>query len=461
MAAIITQDLKNQVIQDIFDDITDSAGAKYYIGIGKSETWNDSDLAPTPEQTEREIRNFRLGVQSVKRVADFSFVVPRNNWISGTTYSAYNDNLGGHPVTPYYAMTDTNAVYLCVRQGKNALGVAVASTIKPTGVDVVTKTYADGYAWKFLYTITTPNQTAFLAANFQPVLLQGKLDSDGSGNVTSLSQLVEQKGIQDAAINNSLSGVQVLTGGAGYTSAPSVTIKGNGTGARAIATVSGGAVTKIEMDESAGTLVLGSGYDYAEATLSGGGPTTSATARVRLSPRGGFGKDPRVDLRSRAIMFNTKPSGAETTGDSSEFLIGTSFRTIGIVKNPLDSADVAFTGTAGNSLNRLKMSTATGLSFTIGSTLTGGSSAAKAIIDRKDSDELYYHQTEATGFNSFTQGEGVADSDGNTGTLLNTSSFSLKPKAMPFTGDLLYIENRASVQRAADQTEDIKVIIEI
>jgi len=461
MSAIITQDLKKAAIQYIFDDITDSAGAKYYIGISKSDEWNDSDLAPTPEQTEREIRNFRLGLQAMKRVADFSFVVPRNNWISGTTYSAYNDNLGGHTTTPYYAMTDTNAVYLCVKQGRNALGNAVASTIKPTGVDVITKTYADGYAWKFLYTMTTPNLSSFLAANFHPVLLQGKLDSDGSGNVTSLSQLVEQKGIQNAAINNSLAGVQVLTGGAGYTSAPTVTIKGNGTGARAIATVSGGAVTKIEMDESAGTLVLGSGYDYAEAVLSGGGPTTSATARVRLSPTGGFGKDPRNDLRSRAIMFNAKPSGAETTGDSSEFPIGTSFRQIGIIRNPLDSADVAFTATSGNSLNRLKMSTATGLSFTIGSTLTGATSAAKAIIDRKDSDELYYHQTEATGFISFAQGEGVADSDNNTGTLLNTANFHLDPKAMPFSGDLLYVESRASVLRTADQTEDIKVIIEI
>ena len=461
MAAIITQDLKKQVIEYIFDDITDSAGAKYYIGIGKSDQWNDSDVATTPEQTEREIRNFRLGIQSMKRVADFSFVVPRNNWISSTTYSAYNDNLGGHTVIPYYVMTDTNAVYLCVRQGRNALGIAVASTVKPTGVDITTKTYADGYAWKFLYTITTPNLSAFLAANYHPVLSQGKLDSDGSGNVTSLSQLVEQKGIQNAAINNSLAGVQLLTGGAGYTGTPTVTIKGNGTGARAIATVSGGAVTKIEMDESAGTLVLGSGYNYAEAVLSGGSPTTAATARVRLSPKGGFGKDPRNDLRSRAIMFNTKPSGAETTGDSSEFIIGAAFRQIGIIRNPLDSADVAFTATAGNSLNRLKMSPATGLSFTIGSTLTGGTSAAKAIIDRKDSDELYYHQTEATGFISFSQGEGVADSDGNTGTLLNTTSFSLKPKAMPFTGDLLYVENRASVLRAADQTEDIKVIIEI
>jgi hypothetical protein len=30
-----------------------------------------------------------------------------------------------------------------------------------------------------------------------------------------------------------------------------------------------------------------------------------------------------------------------------------------------------------------------------------------------------------------------------------------------YSGDLLYVENRTAVTRAADQTEDIKVIIEI
>ena len=111
MAAIITHDLKKQVIQDILDDITDSAGAKYYIGIGKSEPWNDSDLAPTPEQTERESRNFRLGLQSMKRVADFSFVVPRNNWITGTTYSAYNDNAAA---TPYISILCNDRYKRCL-----------------------------------------------------------------------------------------------------------------------------------------------------------------------------------------------------------------------------------------------------------------------------------------------------------------------------------------------------------
>ena len=37
----------------------------------------------------------------------------------------------------------------------------------------------------------------------------------------------------------------------------------------------------------------------------------------------------------------------------------------------------------------------------------------------------------------------------------------IEPKVDKYSGDLMYIENRAAVTRAADQTEDIKVIIEI
>ena len=84
----------------------------------------------------------------------------------------------------------------------------------------------------------------------------------------------------------------------------------------------------------------------------------------------------------------------------------------------------------------------------------------KSCLHYLDSDEIWYHQTEGTGFTAFQASEGVKDSDNNTGTLLG-SGFNLKPVAMPFTGDLLYVESRAAVNRTADQTEDIKVIIEI
>ena len=50
-------------------------------------------------------------------------------------------------------------------------------------------------------------------------------------------------------------------------------------------------------------------------------------------------------------------------------------------------------------------------------------------------------------------------------TLLNSNSLSLtsgyaNPELQPDTGNIIYLENRKPIQRASDQTEDIKVIIE-
>lgn len=50
MAAIITDKLKKQVLESIITDI-DSSDNNYYIGVGRSEVWNVSDTAPTPENT--------------------------------------------------------------------------------------------------------------------------------------------------------------------------------------------------------------------------------------------------------------------------------------------------------------------------------------------------------------------------------------------------------------------------
>ena len=85
-------------------------------------------------------------------------------------------------------------------------------------------------------------------------------------------------------------------------------------------------------------------------------PTKVATGKVIFGPKAGFGADPRDDLRARAIMFNVKPVGDE----DGEFIVGNSFRQIGLIRNPLstDSASgVAFTSSDGNCLRRLQMAT--------------------------------------------------------------------------------------------------------
>ncbi len=73
-----------------------------------------------------------------------------------------------------------------------------------------------------------------------------------------------------------VSGITITNGGTGYTSAPVVTITGAGTGATARATVTGGAVTAVDLQ------TVGSGYSVAPTvSFSGGGGTgAAATATV-------------------------------------------------------------------------------------------------------------------------------------------------------------------------------------
>jgi hypothetical protein len=451
--ATVTNPLKKQVISSIQSDFADSA-ENYFAVIGRSEDWNDSDIAPTVVNTAREERNFRLGAQSAKNIIDLSFVVPRYNWSSGAIYSAYDDAQVGYPAQSYYVMNDNNQVYMCIQQSKNASGQAQVSTVQPSGNTTGTPfDTADGYIWKFLYSISALDATKYISANYLPIKLQGATDSD------SPAADVEQLAVQNAAIVGQIVGYAVDSGGSGYTSTPTVTVTGNGTKAKAGATISGGQVVKVELIDSSGNYTLGSGYNYADVAVTGGGsPTKPASVRAILSTPLGLGGDPRDDLRSTSIMFNVKPTGTENT----DFIVGNDFRQVGLMKDLKDSSgSVDFTASTGIILKQLKLSSVTS-GFTADNTIEGSTSGVQALIDKVDSSNIWYHQTEVTGFGNFDSGENITETDGNGAGVLNASFAPyINPEIDAFSGQLLYIDSRAAITRATDQTEDIKIVIQI
>ena len=484
MVAIITQKTKGLLMRKLKSDADalstsydlDSSDNKYYIAIGRSEDWNASDDVSTesPVITGREERDFRLSMQSVKTAADVSFVVPKVPWSTGNVYDAYDDTIVSHGSASRngsYVIIDNNQVYLCVRTPFEVTGSEKASTVAPSGTSTKPFTTSDGYGWKFLYTVGVSDNSAFTTANFMPVKKLHKLDSDGSGNITAVSTDVQLKTIQDAAMDRPIAGFELISGGAGYQNAPTVTIVGNGLYAQAETQVLNNAVQSITLkdDSALGTGVKhGRGYDYAHVvfnTVGGDTITETATARVKLGPKEGYGADSRIDLKSKAIMFNTKPTGTET---ANAFHVGTSFRQIALMKNLKDSEGRAFTAQSGNALRRLKLS-GHATAFTKGSVLSG-TNAAKAIVGHTGVtatlgggavNEIWYHQNETTGFVGFDSGDTVTDAAGGEGTVSSIARNDVMGDVDPFSGEVLYIENRAKVVRATEQTEDIKVIIEI
>ena len=451
--AIVTSKFKREMIQLLLNDFNDSASNKYYIGIGRSDDWNATDTAPAVENHDVEARLFRNSLQSVKKVSDISFVVPRYNWSSGTTYSAYSDKTSAYPDNPYYVMNDNNQVYICVQQAKNAQGDPLDSTIQPSGnTSGTTFITSDDYGWKFLYSISALDASKFMAANFIPVKKQ-----IGSGTQASDT---EQLAVQTAAVDGEIIGYALDSGGEGYTSTPTLTIVGDGTKAKAVAALSGTSVSKVDVQDSASTLCLGSGYTNAIVTQSGGSPTKPAKIRPIFAPKNGAGSDPRQDLLSSNIMLGVKPAGTE----SNDFVVGNDFRQVGLFRNILDSsAGTLFTSATGIALKQLVFSSgASGDdAFTPDKNIIGLSSGIKGIIDKVDGTNVWYHQNDETGYGNFTNGETVEETDGTGEGILHGSSSLVLPEVETLTGDLLYIDNRAAVTRASDQTEDIKIVIQI
>ena len=456
MAAIVTNKFKNQLLDTLYDEVVNATN-RYYIAIGRSEAWDSAETVPTPINSLREVRNFKLSAQSIKQVTDVSFVIPRYNWVNGTIYSAWDDALSGIPSNANYVITEDNQVYMCLRQGKNALGIAVTSTEKPNGTGYAPFKMADGYIWKFMYSLSGATSSKFLSANFMPV---AKIeDSSNAPGITATQR--EQALVQENATAGQILGVKITDQGNGYTSAPTVTIIGNGVNAAATATVSGGRVINIELDSSTDSgMTMGSGYQYASITISGGGGS-GAEARAIISPEDGIGANSIVDLRSSSLMFNVKPAGTE----NGDFIVANQdFRQIALMKRPRKYNDSDYTNSTGRLLRYMTLtSVASAESFTRDVVITGATSGAQAIIDDIDSDRLYAHQTEITGFTEFNEGETISGG-GQTGTLLSPG-FDVDSDAFSdddverFKNDILYIENRAPVERTLTQTEDIKAVI--
>ena len=149
MTATITDDFKRQLSGNLKK--TYDSGDTYYICVGRSEQWNNTDTPPGVSlqdnlQSISYSRQTRLSMQSAKRVFNLSYVIPRYNWQSGTIYQAYDDTVTDvTDNTKYYVITQLNQVYMCLRSGIDGAGNIIPSIVEPTGVSVNPFKTADGY----------------------------------------------------------------------------------------------------------------------------------------------------------------------------------------------------------------------------------------------------------------------------------------------------------------------------
>lgn len=501
MAGKITKNFRLHTSEQFYEQFDEAAPSNIYFFIARSTPWDVETAPPDPIDSTRET-GYKIwdNMLALKKVtpSDVSYSVVRNDWTLNTVYSQYTSDTEYFVGDNFYVITDDYNVYKCLSNNNGA-----QSSIKPTGKSTSPLTTADGYIWKYMYTVSASDALKFNTARYIPVKFLGS--DDGS----------DQWAVQQAAVDGSISSVIITSGGSNYKEhtgtlvlggtttcrlavgadgandtyngstiyiasgtgagqirtisdydgttkevtvspafspavdtsstyvvSPKVNITGDGTGAVAYSRVTGSAVSKINM------INFGSGYKIVNATITAG-VGSGAVVSAQLAPFGGHGKNAVDELFGHNVMMNVKLTGSE----DGDFMISNDFRTVGIIVDPIDNdtTDIA-TGLTYNQTTKLTLSSPV-LAFTNDEVITGGTSGTTANIVEYFSNTVIM----VTGnIRNFTGGETITG--GTSGATATVSSIA-QPGLSKYTGKLLYVENRAPVSRGSEQQEDIKMLI--
>ena len=473
---------------------------RLYVFIGRPQEWDNENAPPTPVDSFQEFSDTFSDMISLKRVlaSDTIQVVRRIDWTPpeqttgglGYVYDMYRHDYSSTKTASsgatklydadFYVVNSQYQVYKCIYNGTSPSDPnGKPSTVEPTGTSTSIITTADGYRWKYLYTIPVGQVLKFFSNDYMPVLSDVAVTGD--------------------AVGGEIDTVVIQASGTGYNNGTyeNVPIKGDGVGGRVSLVVDGGKVVSATVTSG------GSGYTFGKIVIDeingiGAGTGTGAAIDVIIPPDTGHGSDPTKELGGYRVMINTKFTYDEGSGD---FPTDNDYRRIGLVINPNQYGTTELTSAITLSATRAVIfsPTFTGQFQTdeiiTQSRTVGGqqvTARGRVISWNTTTKVLKYYQNridgvfpEITGnLTEFEGGNPVTGSTSGTSAdpdinfpvvsgvstrVINNTEYDLgmsftngyaKPEIEPNSGEIIYIDNRGAISRAGDQIEDIKIVIE-
>ena len=398
----------------------------------------------------------------------------------------------------YYVMNEDYRVYICIENGSSGTNPkGNVSQDQPTFTDLEPSRAGDsgdGYIWKYLFTISPSDIIKFDSTDYITV--------PNSWDTSSDAQIRAMRESGDSTVNeNQIKTVYIDDAGGSYANGlgQEMNIIGDGTGGKVRVDVEGGKITN--------TVVVSGGKNYSYALVDLGSinsNTTSTPAHLIpiIPPSRGHGHDIYKELGTDRVLVY-----ARFDDSTKDFPVDTSFAQVSIVKNPTAvGTSNTFTDNNFNGLSAFKFNNVTGtpkVGEKIEQTVQNGTAKAFGYVASFDTEtkvlkyftdrSLFYNQTtkdqqDYTGIS--TNGRPYAFESSSNLISGQTSSFTgaidtafagiatnptgvkqinlgvsftagmAVPEINKGSGEVIYLDNRASIARNARQKEDIKVILE-
>ena len=508
MPGVVTTRFRYNLVDQFVEQFGEASATNMYLFIARVEGFPDDLNPPTPVSTvqdnDYEAWRNMIALHKIAQ-SDAKRAIQRNNWTSTTIYHEYQTNDSYLYANNFYAMTPDFNVYKCLFNNNGG-----QSTVQPTGTSTSLLKTSDGYIWKYMYTVDSADVAKFVTTTHIPVsnatavqaaAVNGAIDvvdmsANGTGyrsntgtfaTVTDGSTFTLQataSAVDDFYNNGTIyiqSGkgagqLREITDYTGSTRTPTINVAFNpvpntsstyfigpkievlGDGNQEFLAyannVAGGQVRTIEVIES------GNNYSYANVVITGaGGAGSGAVANAYIAPYGGHGSDPARELGATSVILSTQLSG----NVSNTFVTNNDFRILGLVSNPIQrSGNTVATSTQYDQSFKLTLTSVSG-DFTADEIVVSNRNATGRVIRFANSNAsgtsgvLLLHSVRPNPNGaSFLATETIT---GNVSSVTATIDSVAEQPLVPFTGEILYRENRTPITRSADQTEDIKLVI--
>lgn len=494
--------------------------SQYYIGIGKSDPYkgfDGSDASPASPvaavKTEVDVRNNLIALQKVSVAlntgsaasqtaiyGNAGYVLPRYNWASGTYFKAYDpsDPSCYYPSTlpngslayPCYAVWNSGSgdrVYICAQSGIDSSSQKTVTSQPHQGATVigtVAPTLADSYRWTCVSDLGLDTGATLSAKGLSTSTgnTSSTLDSNQffkiyrRATTTGSSALITAPTSSAGAIYS----CRVVSGGAGYTTASTFLIKGDGTSAtgRVTSIGLGGVIVSVDMTAN------GSGYTTGAVEFNVSLGTTTAIIVPRIAPQNGFGYDVTSDLPAHYAGFYANFAYDAVYPGAADVPSTDQIRQVSLIRNP-----VVFASTSGSTityrcLKSLVINTTSTANLpdfgdVIEQTAGGSGETARGYVDivkiGTSSAIVYYHQNSSTfgsaglnitpiPFNAapslykiYRKPDYTIDIPSG-GTPPTIQSVTSSEEYVAGTGEVIYLQNRVPITQAPGQTETLTIV---